>query len=69
MGKALQNTSWPSITISSDGKNLINKFFQLVDVPDKSSGRQLAEEVFTEDGVMVIATGKIIGSEGMYCTA
>lgn len=69
MGKALQDTSWPAIPISSDGKNLIQRFFELVDNPDKNSGQQLAEEIFAEDGVMVAATGKAIGSEGTYCTA
>ena len=66
MGNALQNTNWPSIAILSDGKDLIGKFFSLVDLPDPHSGRILAEEVFAEDGVFVAVSNKSFGSEGTY---
>ena len=66
MGKALQNTSWPSVAIPSDGKDLIGKFFSLVDLSDPNSGMSLAEEVFAEDGVFVAVSSKFVGSEGTY---
>lgn len=64
MDTALKNTSWPFIVISDDVKCLIAKFFAIVDLPDPNSGNKLAEEIFTEFGVMAAATGKSIGFEG-----
>lgn len=64
MKKSLLNTSWPSTAISDEGKDLIGKFFELVDLPTKDSGKRLAEEVFADDGLMIVATGTSIGSDG-----
>jgi hypothetical protein len=65
MSKALENTSWPDIAISSTGQELIAKFFSLVDKPDPNPGKSLAEEVFTEDGVLIAGPNKSVGSDGM----
>ena len=69
MDTALKNTIWPSLAVSDNVKILIGKFFTIVDVPDPDSGRQLAEEIFAENGVMATATDKSIGSEGAYYIA
>jgi hypothetical protein len=66
MSTALANTSWPDIAISSTGKDLIAKFFSLVDKPDPNSGKELAEEVFTENGVLAAGPNKFTGYEGVF---
>jgi hypothetical protein len=66
MFPALKNTTWPSIIITDNVKELLGKFFTIVDLPDPESGKRLADEIFTEDGIMAAATGKSIGFEGMY---
>lgn len=66
MSTALGNTSWPDIAISSFGKDLIAKFFSLVDKADPNSGKDLAEEVFTKDGVLIAGRNKFTGYEGVF---
>lgn len=58
MRGALQNTSWPTLAIYSDAKELIAKFFELVDLPDPNSGKKLAEEVFTTDDALAAGPNK-----------
>jgi hypothetical protein len=65
MSDALSNTSWPSTTISTDARNLIDHFFALVDDTSTSAGPELAAKIFTTDGAMKAASGKFEGSAGM----
>jgi hypothetical protein len=60
----LKNTSWPSTAVSADARSLISQFFALVDENSKSAGTKLAEEIFTENGTMIAATGEFTGSTG-----
>lgn len=64
MTKALSTTDWPSIDIPVEGQKLIGRFFELADQPEKNSGKRLAEEVFAEDGEMIAAGGRFVGSNG-----
>jgi hypothetical protein len=66
MYPALKHTAWPSVVITDNVKELLGKFFTIVDLPDPEAGKRLADEIFTEDGIMAAATGKSIGFEGMY---
>lgn len=63
---ALQNASWPPLAIYSDAKELIAKFFELVDLPDPNSGKKLAEEVFTEDDALAAGPDKSTGLVGTF---
>lgn len=57
-------TEWPSIDIPVEGQKLIGRFFELVDQLDIGSGKQLAEEVFAEDGELITPGGPFVGSNG-----
>lgn len=64
MAKAMENAIWPATTVPDGGKELISRFFELIDLPDPASGRGLAEDIFTEKGVFIAGSNRWEGSEG-----
>ncbi|KAL2678494.1 hypothetical protein Neosp_009240 [[Neocosmospora] mangrovei] len=52
MGYSIDSTEWPTgIEVSQVVKNLIERFYLLLDDSSPSSGDTLADEIFTSDGV------------------
>jgi hypothetical protein len=49
-----------------EAKQLMGRFFELVDTSALDSGNRLAEEVFTDDGVMIATAGTSNGTDGIY---
>lgn len=65
MGYATESTVWPSPQISFEIKQLLDKFFSLVDNKAGDSGQRLGTEVFTPDGKFFATSGNFQGSAGM----
>ncbi len=65
MGYSTDSTVWPLPHLSTDVKQLIDRFFSLVDNKGSDSGERLAREVFTEDGKFFATSGDFEGSAGM----
>ena len=64
MSIALRNTSWPSAVIPNDSRDLIGRFFTLVDQKSVQANKELGYEVFSSNGIMIAATGRAEGSQG-----
>lgn len=64
MGYNTKSTLWPIGNVSSEVKNLIDKFFSLMDDTSDGVGDQLAYEIFTDDGELAAPAGKATRSEG-----
>jgi len=66
MGYNTENTEWPTSTPVSDAtKSRIDTLFSLLDSRDQSVGDRLADELFTEDGVMHGGAGTAHGTEAL----
>jgi len=61
---ALESTLWPPTPVKPEVKELISRFFQLVDLNDETAGRKIAEEVFTPEGRFSGPNGAFKGKEG-----
>ena len=64
MCEATDSTLWPSALIAPKVKQLIKRFFSLVDDQDDNAGSRLASEVFTEDGKFFASSGSFEGAGG-----
>ena len=60
------STEWPATPIPTETKELITKFFTLVDWVNPDAGPRLASEVFAEDGKLVSPGPTFEGSEGRF---
>lgn len=66
MGYPTAYTIWPSTDcLSAPVKQLIDKFFSLVDQKGGDTGEQLSREIFTEDATFLTANGAFQGATGM----
>jgi hypothetical protein len=64
MGYTTASTDWPTILVPDPVKKLIEALFLALDNTDKGAGDQLADEIFTQDGVME-GHSQTKGTEGM----
>lgn len=64
MSSNLASTSWPSTPVSDEVKDLLARFFQLVDLRDPNAGKAISEEIFLPDGVFVTAVSAFTGKSG-----
>ena len=65
MGYPTDSAKWPT-TVPSTVVQLYDLFFSLVDTRSETAGIQLAEEIFTKDGVFMATSGSFQGSEGTF---
>lgn len=66
MGYPTGSTTWPSTDCpSAPVKQLIDKFFSLVDQKGEDIGDQLSHDIFTENGTFLTANGAFKGARGM----
>lgn len=63
---ATTNTEWPSPTFPETVKNLVTKFFELIESTDPNVGDRLADEVFTKDAVVSSGIQVATGEAGKY---
>lgn len=63
---AISSTVWPSTPVSPTTKDLVARFFHLVDQQDDNVGPLLAEEIFTPDARFVSANSAFEGKEGTF---
>lgn len=69
MGYSTDSTEWPTgIEVSQAVKNLIERFYLLLDDNSPSSGDTLADEIFASDGVAHFGPVPSRGSEGEFLT-
>lgn len=66
MSYIFENTAWDSHLIPRSYIDLVSKFLEMGDRGDPDGGRQMAEEVFTPDGVMDHGAYKFEGKEGQF---
>lgn len=64
MGSVTASTIWPALSISDEVKKLVDHFFTLVDLKSDDSGERIAKEVFTKDGIFILADGTFKGTAG-----
>jgi hypothetical protein len=55
---------WPIPRPSLEVKQLVHRFFALVDTKSKEVGQTIADEIFTQDGLMVTANAMFQGAAG-----
>ena len=65
MGYPTDSTMWPSAQPSVDIKQLLDKFFGLVDNKADNAGEKLATEIFTSNGKFYATSGNFQGSAGI----
>ncbi|KAJ5745091.1 hypothetical protein N7520_010273 [Penicillium odoratum] len=53
---------WPISQPSPEVKQLVHRFFSLVDTNSEEVGQTIADEIFTQDGLMVTANAMFQGS-------
>ncbi|QKX64682.1 uncharacterized protein TRUGW13939_11858 [Talaromyces rugulosus] len=53
---------WPISQPSSEVKQLVNRFFTLVDTNSQEAGKTLADTIFTNDEVFITANGTFQGA-------
>ncbi|KAH7126485.1 hypothetical protein B0J13DRAFT_628062 [Dactylonectria estremocensis] len=64
MGYGIDSAEWPTgIEVPSAVKQLIERFYQLLDNSDSGIGDILADEIFASDGVAYFGTTPFRGSE------
>ena len=66
MATAIETTTWPAIPIPTDVKDLISRYYSLVETKDSSVGDRLATDVFTPDGIFSSPHVTAAGSAGEY---
>ncbi|KAL5589266.1 hypothetical protein FOVSG1_011133 [Fusarium oxysporum f. sp. vasinfectum] len=62
MSSVAASTIWPALSISAEAKQLVDHFFTLVDSKFSDSGERIANEVFTKDGIFILADGTFKGT-------
>lgn len=65
MGYTFEKTVWPATPIDPAVKELIERYYVLADTNSPESADLLADEVFTETGVMKGAVKSFSGSKGL----
>ena len=60
----MENADWPTVNVPNPIKQLISRFYELVDSQEPDCSQRLAAEVFTYDGTFVINQRTMKGSEG-----
>lgn len=55
---------WPIPQPSPEVKQLVHRFFALVDTKSEEVGKTIADEIFTQDGLMVTANAMFQGAAG-----
>jgi hypothetical protein len=65
MGYNTASTDWPASTaLSAEVKALLDTLFLTLDNDQPGAGDELADNIFTGDGILMAAAGKAEGSEG-----
>jgi hypothetical protein len=59
-----EHTEWPSFEINGAIKELISRFFLLLDSEDASVGDTLADEIFASNGKAVFGGRSFTGADG-----
>ncbi|EXL90956.1 hypothetical protein FOIG_15856 [Fusarium odoratissimum NRRL 54006] len=62
MSSVAASTIWPALSISAEAKQLVDHFFTLVDSKFSDSGERIANEIFTKDGIFILADGTFKGT-------
>jgi hypothetical protein len=62
---ATESTEWPSPAFPASIKNLISRFYELIESQAEDVGPRLATEVFTPGGIMQSGPQKFSGSDGI----
>lgn len=66
MGYGIDSAEWPTgIEVPSAVKQLIERFYQLLDNSDPGIGDVLADEIFAENGVAYFGATPFSGTEGL----
>lgn len=52
MGYPIEECVWPESHVPEEVKTLLDLFFRLADTKADDSGRRMAEEVFTPEGII-----------------
>lgn len=65
MAPATNRAVWPQAPIQQEVKDLIYRFFALVDQNRTGVGEELASQVFTSDGVFAGTVGRFTGTAGI----
>ncbi|EMC97469.1 hypothetical protein BAUCODRAFT_453290 [Baudoinia panamericana UAMH 10762] len=60
----MDNVEWPSQPIPQQIKNLIARFYKLVDTSTHDTSRELADTVFTEDSTFTVNRRVMAGRDG-----
>ena len=60
-----EDTDWSEFEISAKSKDLISRFFQLLDTESDDVGDKLAEEIFTSDAKAEFGGKFFMGKEGV----
>lgn len=55
---------WPEASLKQEAKDLVYKFFALVDQNRPGMGDELATEVFASNGVFMTSTARFEGTAG-----
>lgn len=61
---ATTKTEWPSTPVPETLKNLMDRFFVIMDKNTPDAGARLAAEIFTPTATFTLSGGTYIGSEG-----
>lgn len=65
MGYAIESADWPEVTqVPSPVKQLVERFYHLVDSPDPGVGDAFADQVFADDAVAYFGGHAFRGAEG-----
>lgn len=65
MGYGIDSAEWPTgIEVPSPVKQLIERFYQLLDNSDPGIGDLLADEIFADNGVAYFGATPFSGTEG-----
>lgn len=66
MGYGIDSAEWPTgIEVPSPVKQLIERFYQLLDSSDPGIGDLLADEIFADNGVAYFGATPFSGTEGL----
>ncbi|EXM15809.1 hypothetical protein FOTG_15844 [Fusarium oxysporum f. sp. vasinfectum 25433] len=69
MGSDIKDTVWPDHPVPNSVKNLIHRFFELLDSQDTNVGNILADEIFAPDARAQFGAHVFTGTEGTYESA
>lgn len=64
MGYPTASAVWPSSQPSTEIRQLVDHFFTLADSKADDAGERFAKEVFTRDGLFILANGTFEGTAG-----